>query len=348
MSNETCVKGKAVIVTGAGRGIGRAIARRLGVAGANVAIAARTHEQLDETRKMVERAGGRILAVAADVSQPDDVQRVIDETLSVYGRIDALVNNAGTAPLATIDQMEPHVFDTIVDTNVRTVYLCSRGVWRAMADGGGGAIVNISSLAAYDPFPGFAAYGAAKAFVVADTMALGHPRLWRRTGRRGDRNAPRRFPGLPGGQDASAGRRGGGGRDAADARLPLYFGADDHREEGVTAHDGGRSGDRAADTAGRRGRTTGGLDRRPRPARQVLEQNLPARHSYAMRRMNVSVRKSPTSDMAAGAPLADVWVDAEPVRVRRFDKPGTGSRRSRQSLRKARGRGRLSWFCLRG
>lgn len=172
MSNETCVKGKAVIVTGAGRGIGRAIARRLGVAGANVAIAARTHEQLDETRKMVERAGGRILAVAADVSQPDDVQRVIDETLSVYGRIDALVNNAGTAPLATIDQMEPHVFDTIVDTNVRTVYLCSRGVWRAMADGGGGAIVNISSLAAYDPFPGFAAYGAAKAFVVTYTKAL--------------------------------------------------------------------------------------------------------------------------------------------------------------------------------
>ncbi len=79
---------------------------------------------------------------------------------------------AGTAPLAMIDEMEPYVFDRIVATNIRTVYLCSRGVWPLMAANADGVIVNISSVAAYDAFPGFAAYGASKAFVVAYTKSL--------------------------------------------------------------------------------------------------------------------------------------------------------------------------------
>jgi len=166
------LKGKTAIVTGAGRGIGRAIARRFGAAGAKVALASRSADQLDETRRLIERGGGRVLALPSDVSKAEDVERLVSETQSRFGGIDVLVNNAGTAPLATIDLMEPHVFDKIIATNVRTVYLCSRGVWQVMAIGGGGAIVNISSVSAYDPFPGFAAYGAAKAFVNTYTKAL--------------------------------------------------------------------------------------------------------------------------------------------------------------------------------
>ncbi len=166
------LKGKTVLVTGAGRGIGRAIARRFAAAGANVAATARTQAQLEETRSLIERANGAVLAVLADVSQIDDVQRLVDEAQSTFGSIDILVNNAGFASLATIDQMEPHVFDQIVAVNIRTVYLCSRAVWPVMSANGGGVIVNVSSVAAYDPFPGFAAYGAAKAFVVAYTRAL--------------------------------------------------------------------------------------------------------------------------------------------------------------------------------
>lgn len=172
METAHSIKGKTAIVTGAGRGIGRAIAKRLGLAGANVTIAARTPDQLSETRMYLERYGIRVLPVPADVTQPEQVQEVIDQTREVFGKIDILVNNAGTAPLATIDQMEPELFDRIIATNVRTVYLCSRGVWQEMCENGGGVIINISSIAAYDPFPGFAAYGAAKAFVVAYTKAL--------------------------------------------------------------------------------------------------------------------------------------------------------------------------------
>ncbi len=166
------LKGKTAIVTGAGRGIGRAIAKRLGVAGAHVVLASRTVEQLDETRQMIERGGGRALAVPCDVANADEVERLIARAREVFDDIHVLINNAGTAPLATIEEMEPNLFDKIIASNVRTVYLCSRGVWPVMAAAGGGVIVNISSIAAYDAFPGFAAYGAAKAFVIAYTKSL--------------------------------------------------------------------------------------------------------------------------------------------------------------------------------
>ncbi len=172
MKNEADLAGLAAIVTGAGRGIGRAIAIRLGNAGASVALCSRTAEQLDQTRRLIEAQGGRALTLPADVSKLEDVERLVSETKARFGRIDILVNNAGTASLATVDQMEPEVFDRIIATNVRAVYLCSRGVWPIMTAAGAGMIINISSVAAYDPFPGFAPYGAAKAFVTTYTKAL--------------------------------------------------------------------------------------------------------------------------------------------------------------------------------
>lgn len=166
------MKGKTAIVTGGGRGIGRAIAKRFASAGANVVAAARTLDDLHDTRKMIEHDGGRVLVVPGDVSEVSGVEQLIEETMSAFGRIDVLVNNAGTAPLAMIDEMEPNLFDKIIRTNIRTVYLCSRGVWPHMVEQGGGVIINTASVAAYDAFPGFAAYGAAKAFVVAYTKFL--------------------------------------------------------------------------------------------------------------------------------------------------------------------------------
>jgi NAD(P)-dependent dehydrogenase (short-subunit alcohol dehydrogenase family) len=166
------LKGKVAVVTGAGRGIGRAIARRLCLDGAQVAIVSRTADHLELTRRIIERAGGTVLSVQADVSKPDDVERMAEAVLERFERVDAVVNNAGVAPVAPIVHMEPHIFDHIMAVNIRAVYLCTRAFWQTMADGGGGTVVNISSMASFDPYPGFAAYGAAKAFVNAYTKAL--------------------------------------------------------------------------------------------------------------------------------------------------------------------------------
>lgn len=168
------LKGRTAIVTGAGRGIGRAIARRFAVHGANVVITSRTADQLEETKRLIERGGGggRVFAQTADVSVAGDVEKLVDDTRAMFDRVDILVNNAGVAPIAMIEDIEPAMFDHVIATNVRAVYLCSRAVWTPMREHGGGTIVNISSMAAFDPFPGFATYGAAKAFVVAYTRSL--------------------------------------------------------------------------------------------------------------------------------------------------------------------------------
>jgi 3-oxoacyl-[acyl-carrier protein] reductase len=165
------LKGKTAIVTGAGRGIGKAIARRFAAADANVVIAARNEKELNETKRLISGAGGNCLAIAADVTLAADVEKLVDEAYRAFGRIDAMVNNAGIAPRAEIDALEPDQFDAIVAINIRAVYLCCRAAWPRLAESRG-AIVNISSVAALDPFPGFAAYGASKAFVNTFSKAL--------------------------------------------------------------------------------------------------------------------------------------------------------------------------------
>ncbi len=163
--------GKTAIITGAGRGIGRAIALRLAASGARVVITSRTSEQLDETRKLIERAGGTVLSVTSDVTNPEQVDSLVKQARTLTGNVDILINNAGIAPMATIDKMTPEVFDQMMAVNIRSVYLCSRAVWQSMSKQGG-TIINIASMAAYDPFPGLGAYGASKAFVVAFTRGL--------------------------------------------------------------------------------------------------------------------------------------------------------------------------------
>src|SRR5262249_50868084 len=116
--------------------------------------------------------GSQCVAISGDVTQEPDVDRFIDEAITTFGRIDGLINNAGTARHGPLESLEPDEFDTLIATNIRAVYLCCRAVWLRMAECGVGVIVNLSSLAADDPFPGFAAYGATKAFVNLFSQAL--------------------------------------------------------------------------------------------------------------------------------------------------------------------------------
>lgn len=156
------------IITGAGKGIGRATAIELAARGYDLVVTARTQGDLDETIKQA----GTGIAIPADVSRLEDVERVVAETSKRFGRIDALVNNAGYAPVRSIAQMTTDEWRQVIDTNLSATFYFCRAVFPIMKQGGGGAIVNISSMSSRDPFMGLGAYGAAKAGVNILSLAL--------------------------------------------------------------------------------------------------------------------------------------------------------------------------------
>jgi len=148
------------IITGAGRGIGRATAVELARRGYSVVLAARGAPDLAETARL---AGSSALAVPTDVTNPDQVGTLVDRTLDRHGRIDAVINNAGLAPVRPIVEMAVEEWRAVLDTNLSSAFYLCKAAWPALERQKGGVVVNVSSAAARDPFPGFAAYGAAKA-----------------------------------------------------------------------------------------------------------------------------------------------------------------------------------------
>ncbi len=162
---------RVAIVTGAGRGIGRATVLRLVSRGANVVAASRTAAELDETVFLTSGLPGRCVSHVADVTRPAEVQGLIDRAVREFGRLDILVNNAGLAPVSPIEKMDDAVFTDMIATNVHAVFFACRAAWSHLRSSRG-VVVNLSSVAAFDPFPGFTAYGASKAWVNAFTAAL--------------------------------------------------------------------------------------------------------------------------------------------------------------------------------
>lgn len=161
-----------VVVTGGGRGIGRAVCRRFGAEGAQVVAASRTTDELDETRRLVESAGGRCHVQPTDLCEPGEVEALMETTAGRFGRLDVLVNCAGVAPQAKIEELDGSLFEVILAVNVNAIYRACRAAWTIMKTQQQGVIVNVSSVASIDPFPGFAAYGASKAWVNAWTRGL--------------------------------------------------------------------------------------------------------------------------------------------------------------------------------
>lgn len=152
---------KAAIVTGAGSGIGRATATLLAERGYAVVLVARTQSDLEET---VEQMGAHreTLILPIDLAQPQAAMQIVDAAVERFGRIDALVNNAGYAKLSTVDQNTPEHVRTNLAVNLEAPILLTAAVWPIFRGRQSGVIVNITSLASIDPFPQLSAYAAAK------------------------------------------------------------------------------------------------------------------------------------------------------------------------------------------
>ena len=166
--------GSTALVTGAGSGIGRAVALALAAEGAHVVAAGRTAASLDDTVALIEAQGGKALAVTADISRSADAQALVRATVEHFGALDVAVNNAGVfrggRPLADLDEEDWH---NQLDTNVTGVFLALRAQVRQMrTQPSGGAIVNIASnIGMHTRRPGVAAYAASKAAVAALSRA---------------------------------------------------------------------------------------------------------------------------------------------------------------------------------
>jgi glucose 1-dehydrogenase len=154
------LEGKTAIVTGAGSGIGSAVAQRLADAGAAVCI---NYYGAYETEAH-EHAGRlpRAIAVSANVADPKDVGAMVDRTVRELGGLDVLVNNAGIEHSAPLLELELADWDRVIEVNLRGAFCCLQAAARVMRDAGGGSIVNVSSIHEDLPFPGYAPYSASK------------------------------------------------------------------------------------------------------------------------------------------------------------------------------------------
>lgn len=171
------VEGKTAVVTGAGGGIGSAIARRLAAEGAAVLVNDIAADKAERVAREIEANGGKALAAVADVSQSDEVKRMIRTGLAAFGCIDLLVNNAGGSAsllqrLSLFEESDEEVWDWVLGLNLKGVLLCSRFVLDHMIERGGGKIVNIASIAGAVGIIERVDYSAAKGGVIALTKAL--------------------------------------------------------------------------------------------------------------------------------------------------------------------------------
>jgi 3-oxoacyl-[acyl-carrier protein] reductase len=170
--------GRVALITGAGRGIGRAVALALADAGSKVVLGARTLRQVEDVASEVIGRGGEALAVHLDVTDPQSVDEFVATAVDRFGRVDVLVNNAGSnngeenGAVGPVGEINPSAWWTDIEVNLRGTFLCTHSALPHMASGGGGHIVNVVSMAAVMPWPYDSAYACSKAAVVRLTDSV--------------------------------------------------------------------------------------------------------------------------------------------------------------------------------
>ncbi|HEY84093.1 MAG TPA: SDR family oxidoreductase [Chloroflexi bacterium] len=173
MPIENLLNNKVAIITGAGRGIGKAAAKRLAEAGASVVLAARTEAEIQAVAEEIKATGGRALAIPTDVTCVSAVDNLVTLTLRAYQHIDILINNAAVlSPVGKTWEVDPEAWRKLIDINVVGPYLCARTVLPQMLDRDDGRIINISSGAANSDTVGWSAYNASKAALNRFTTTL--------------------------------------------------------------------------------------------------------------------------------------------------------------------------------
>jgi 3-oxoacyl-[acyl-carrier protein] reductase len=168
------MKGQTAIVTGGGKGIGRAICLLLAREGVDVVIVARTEKEIRETARLVEKQGGRALAVKTDIRKEEEVIDMVSKAMNAFGRIDILVNNAGVAYNNYLVETSTEEYDEIMDTNVKGMFFCTKHALPHLLKRGEGRIVNMSSGAGKRGIPKLSIYCASKFAVIGFTESVAY------------------------------------------------------------------------------------------------------------------------------------------------------------------------------
>jgi 3-oxoacyl-[acyl-carrier protein] reductase len=166
------LSGQVALVTGASRGIGKAIAQALGKAGATVACLARNEEKLKETAAEIAAAGGKASTHACDVTNSDAAQAAVDAVVEQHGRLDIVVNNAGITKDTLLPIMSDDDWDQVIAANLRSVFLFSRAAAKVMMRQRSGRIINMSSVSGLMGNPGQSNYSASKAGIIGFTQTV--------------------------------------------------------------------------------------------------------------------------------------------------------------------------------
>ncbi|MGQ0669698.1 MAG: SDR family NAD(P)-dependent oxidoreductase, partial [Actinomycetota bacterium] len=166
------LSGKVALVTAASKGIGRAVAEEFAQEGTNVSICARGREDLERAEQDIRKHGGEVLAVGAYVTKPDDVARVVEETIKAFRRVDILVNNAGDAWLGHSVDASDEEWQYALDVNLLSAVRFTRAVVPHMRGQGGGRIINIASVSGHSMLGALADYQAGKAAMIAFSKTM--------------------------------------------------------------------------------------------------------------------------------------------------------------------------------